>query len=123
MKTYPAYTKGRPTYQQTPATPGAYLISYGGKIQYVGFSGYNVVKTAYRHFQNWNDPRQYRATFPKTARILIIPTRSAKRAKAIEETLIAKYNPTQNTYYTPDPLPVVDLSTLSPWAPDDPTPF
>lgn len=91
MKFNPAYTNRQPYYSQSNPTPGAYLIKYNGEIKYVGFSTYNVVKTAYRHFQKWQSD-QYRATFPKSAGILIFPTKTAKRAKQLERMLQLKYN-------------------------------
>lgn len=91
MKFYPAYKNNRPTFKQTEPTAGAYLIRYQGQIQYVGYSATNVVKTAYRHFQQWNDPRQYRATFPKTADIHFYFTSDPSKAAKRERTWIIKY--------------------------------
>lgn len=117
MKLYPAYSKGRPTFKQTQPTAGAYLIFHNGSVQYVGSSRTNVVKTAYRHFQRWNDPTQYRATFPKTARIAFFFTTSPKRAAQMERNLIEKYLPSKNTNF-----PDIPVTT---WLPDqsEPAPF
>ena len=101
MILYPAYSRNKPTFKQTKPTPGAYIIKHRDKL-YIGYSGYNVVKTAYRHFQKWSD-NQFRAVFPKKAQIAIIPTKTAKRAAQIERSLILKYQPYLNTYI---PAPV-----------------
>jgi hypothetical protein len=63
------------------------------KILYVGFSGYNLYKTIYRHFQSWNDRTQYRATFDKKNsdfQIQIIFCKP-KQAQRLEEYFIKKY--------------------------------
>lgn len=98
MKFYPAYTNRRPTYKKgNKKSPGVYLIKQNGRIMYVGFSLSDVHKTAYRHFQSWNDRTQYRATFPKNALLYILPTTKAK-AKKLEAALIRKHQPAKNTY-------------------------
>ena len=42
---------------------GVYLIKEAGKIVYVGYSETHLDKTAYRHFQTWQDFKQKRATY------------------------------------------------------------
>ena len=96
MKFNPAYSKGRPYYRQGKAYSGVYLIKHRGRVQYVGYSFNNVVKTAYRHFQRWEDPQQFRATFPKTAELLILPVRK-QAVEKVEAYLIGKYQPEKNT--------------------------
>lgn len=91
MKFYPAYTNGKPTFKREAPTAGAYLIKHNGQIRYVGYSAGNVLKTAYRHFQAWNDPIQHRVTFPKTARIAFVFTQTAERARQLERQWINKY--------------------------------
>lgn len=61
------------------------------KIAYVGYSGSNLYKTIYRHFQRWVDG-QYRATFSKGAgwQLQIIFC-SPKQAQRLEEYFIKKY--------------------------------
>ncbi|MEL6193937.1 MAG: GIY-YIG nuclease family protein [Bacteroidota bacterium] len=49
----------------TKACCGVYIIrsKQTKKILYVGFSGKDLYKTLYRHFQSWEDPKQYRTTY------------------------------------------------------------
>lgn len=113
MKFYPAYSKNRPTFKASKGTPGVYLIMKDKQIQYIGYSADNVVKTAYRHFQRWNDPKQFRATFPKNARIAFIFTKSVKRAQQLERSLIIKhgfnkYGNLFNTYVPSNPFEIDD---------------
>jgi hypothetical protein len=74
---------------------GVYFIrnKKTNKILYVGFSGYNLYKTIYRHFQSWQDRRQYRATFDKknTDYQLQIIFCKPKQAQRLEEYFIKKY--------------------------------
>lgn len=62
------------------------------KVLYVGYSGYNLYKTIYRHFQKWTD-RQYRATFDKKNNDyqLQIIFCSPKQAQRLENYFIKKY--------------------------------
>ena len=61
------------------------------KIAYVGFSGSNLYKTIYRHFQRWVDG-QYRATFSKNSgwQLQIIFC-NPKQAQRLENYYIKKY--------------------------------
>ena len=71
-----------------------FIFSPIGALVYIGYSGYNLYKTITRHFQSWDDPKQYRAEYSKNRGYLIsiiycTPARAAK----IEPLLIAKYKP------------------------------
>ena len=75
---------------------GVYLIKQGSEIIYVGFSGSNLHKTLYRHFQTWNDRAQERKVFKKTGykiRVIFCPT---SKAYKLEKLLIEKYKPKHN---------------------------
>ncbi len=79
--------------------PGVYIVRKGKKIVYIGHSQSNVYKTLYRHFQSWNDRSQKRVTYPKfsptlTVRIVLCTTKQAPR---LENILIRKYKPVDNT--------------------------
>jgi hypothetical protein len=87
------------------ATCGVYLIrnQYTGQIVYVGHSRSNLDKTAYRHFQSWDDPTQYRASYPSgkgfDMRVILVP---CQYAALIEAHYIQKYVPEDNDKkYTP----------------------
>jgi excinuclease UvrABC nuclease subunit len=78
-------------------TPGVYMIYKGKKLLYVGFSGSNLYKTMYRHFQSWNDPTQIRVTYdPFKIKVCVIYTETAEEADILEKALILKYKPKDN---------------------------
>lgn len=90
------YKNGKPFY--TAQIPGVYIIFKKNEIVYVGYSGYNVYKTLYRHFQSWNDPVQVRVTYNKTdpnIKVRVIYCNSRK-AKNLESALIIKFEPKDN---------------------------
>lgn len=90
------YLNGKPYY--TAQRPGTYLIYRAGRLVYVGFSSYNVYKTLYRHFQNWNDPQQVRIVYDKNdpdIKVRVIYT-TAARARKLEKAIIIKYQPKNN---------------------------
>lgn len=78
---------------------GVYMIyDKNSTLRYVGFSGYDVYKTMYRHFQSWNDPRQIRVTYPRFGgyKVRLIYCSTAKQAAKLEKALILKYSPPDN---------------------------
>ena len=78
---------------------GCYLIrDKNNTIVYVGYSGSQLQKTLYRHFQSWNDPKQYRATFPKTGYTVRVIFTTAKQAERLEKYLIQRYKPKYNNF-------------------------
>ena len=90
------YQNGKPYY--TAQKPGTYLIYRNGLLVYVGYSSYNVYKTLYRHFQNWNDPQQVRIVYDKNdpnIKVRVIYT-TAARARKLEKAIIIKYQPKDN---------------------------
>lgn len=92
------YINGKPRYK-TRKRPGVYVIYKNGDPVYVGYSGSDVYKTMYRHFQSWNDPRQIRTTYSPTDEkitIRVVYTRTAKQASDLEYGLIVKYQPQDN---------------------------
>ena len=95
-KEFKPYTGDKCTLKTTGA--GCYLIRKGSKIVYVGYSGTDLKKTMYRHFQTWNDPTQQRVVYKQLNEITcrVIFTDTAKRAQLLEEALILKYKPRDN---------------------------
>ena len=90
------YKNGRPFY--TAKKSGVYLIFRNSTLRYVGYSGYNVYKTLYRHFQSWNDPTQIRSVYSPTdqqIKVRVIYCNNSK-AKKLESALIIKYQPIDN---------------------------
>lgn len=101
QKWFKVYVKEGNQYRPNPAlkikSPGIYFIkNTTGEICYIGFSGYNVEKTLFRHFQDWNDKHE-RITYDgrRNYKARIITTTKAKAA-VIEKVLILKYRPKDN---------------------------
>ena len=61
----PPYTKDGKTNFPLRKKSGVYLIKKKdlGSIVYVGFSGSDLYKTMYRHFQQWTHPQQPVVTY------------------------------------------------------------
>lgn len=97
----PAYINNRPNpalVRSNYKKPGVYLIKVNGKLKYIGYSFTNVYKSFTRHFQRWDDPRQIRVTYPKTAYVTarLIYTNTGIQAMNLEKALILKYKPEDN---------------------------
>lgn len=83
-------------------------------LRYVGFSGVDVYKALYRHFQVWNDrqanrgERSERVTFspPGSYRVRVVYTRTKAEAVELEQALIIKHQPPDN----PDKLELYALT-------------
>lgn len=74
---------------------GVYIFRKNGVIKYIGYSGKNLYKTMYRHFQKWEDS-QYRAVFKKNeVEVRIIET-TEQQAPRVERFLIRKFKPEFN---------------------------
>lgn len=84
---------------------GVYMIrsEQNGEIVYIGHSKSSVYKTMFRHFQEWDDPSQYRATYSPGGgyRVRIIPTRK-DRADKLERYLIRRIKPRDAKQKYPD---------------------
>lgn len=95
----PYGASGRTTFPARERT-GVYLVFRGGALHYVGFSGSDVYKALYRHFEQWNDAsrERKRATFPRggTTRVRVVYTDSAEQAARLETALIVRYRPPGN---------------------------
>ena len=75
---------------------GVYFIKEGDQIIYVGYSGSQLCKTIYRHFQSWNDKQQERYIYPHSCKVRVIFLNSAKRAAELEKYLVKKLRPRDN---------------------------
>ena len=96
----PYTKKGVQTLKDTGA--GVYLIKRKStkKVTYIGYSGDNVKKTMYRHFQSWDDSRQKRVSYhlqPGAYSCRVIWCKTANEASNLEEALIIKLKPSDNT--------------------------
>jgi excinuclease UvrABC nuclease subunit len=112
-----AYNKqGKPNFPDIKNKSGVYLIANTkNKIVYVGYSGSNLYKTMYRHFQSWDDDKQVRATFPKKGYKVRLVFMSKSKAQKLEKALILKYKPKGN----PDKLKGYQLSKTEETIQDD----
>ena len=84
------------------------------KLRYVGYSGVDVYKALYRHFQEWNDKRadrgerSERITYAPAGsyRVRVVYTRTKAEAVELEQALILKHQPPDN----PDKLELYELT-------------
>lgn len=93
----PYLSNGRANLPNIPR-PGVYMIYQNNQIVYIGYSGTNIYKTLYRHFQKWNDG-QTRIVYNKndeSIKIRVTYTNSAYRAYKLERALIVKHAPRDN---------------------------
>lgn len=92
------YHQGKPAFSTPSPQPGLYVIRTArGKVTYVGYSQSNVKKTAYRHFQHWQERGHQHATYEKdTHRIRFILGIPANRLHAYEQALIRRLQPVDN---------------------------
>lgn len=97
LKDAPPYTNGKPTFKKR-RQPGCYLIFKHGELRYVGYSGADLYKALYRHFQTWNDSTQVRVQYTNLAGITVrvIYTNTKQQASRLEKALIIKLKPTDN---------------------------
>ena len=89
-----------------PALPLSYVNGQSGvyiirdeatkHIVYIGYSGTNLYKTLYRHFQSWEDKSQVRFTYPKTGYTVRLIFASKRRAARMEKFLIKLLRPRDN---------------------------
>lgn len=77
---------------------GVYLIYNDTELRYIGYSGTDVYKTMYRHFQSWKDKTQVRVTYKniKYVKCRIVYCNNSKQAEELERALIVKYKPIDN---------------------------
>jgi excinuclease UvrABC nuclease subunit len=77
---------------------GVYIIKRNStnEIIYVGYSGNNLYRTIYRHFQEHNDKEQERFLFTKYSCTIRVLLSTPIQAEKWEKVLILKYNPKFN---------------------------
>jgi len=112
FKFLPPYKKdGKTNFPQTVNRTGIYVIKENGKIVYVGFSGYNLYKTMYRHFQSWHHKTQdvvsYKSLMSRNEYTVRVVYCTTKQAAALEKALIKKHRPRDNEMkYKINELPI-----------------
>jgi uncharacterized short protein YbdD (DUF466 family) len=119
LRTRAPYTAaGKTTLRATWQRSGVYRIFENGKLVYVGFSGTNLYRTMYRHFQEWNHPGQPVVTYAGkrkkyTVQVTLCPP--AKAAK-LERAIIIRNRPKDNpNKYPGQKLTDKELETYNDW--------
>jgi len=96
----PYKQNGRTTFPESMERPGVYLIKLDGQLSYVGFSGSDLYKALYRHFQRWNDKRAPRVVYPPSLRarctVRVVYCNTAAQAAQLEKALILFHKPKDN---------------------------
>jgi len=92
------YDKNNKTTFNIRRVPGVYVVkTYEGQILYVGFSGTDLYKALYRHFQSWRDKRQQRVVFDReNVLVRVIYCNNATTAARLEKALIIRLKPSEN---------------------------
>ncbi|MCU0439150.1 MAG: hypothetical protein MUC49_14730 [Raineya sp.] len=101
---FPPYNeKGKTNFKNfTDNKKGVYFIRKQdtNEILYIGHSKSDLYKTAYRHFQSWEDKKQYRVTYPKRkyeiAFAVTNPNLDDNKIVEIEKYFILLLNPKDN---------------------------
>lgn len=97
--TAPYTSDGKTTFNDAVGKSGVYIIKEHGTIVYVGYSGKNLYRTLYRHFQQWNHKYQQVTTYAGNNRnnytVRIIYT-TPHQAERLEAYLVNKYQPRDN---------------------------
>lgn len=89
---------GKATFNNIDKKSGIYLIKENNTIVYIGYSGTNLYKTMYRHFQQWKHRSQEVVTYAGkrhkyTVRVVLCTPAQAAR---LERALIVKHQPRDN---------------------------
>ena len=97
----PYNSEGKTTFGNIKNKSGVYIIKENNKIVYVGYSGKNLYRTLYRHFQQWNHTGQEVITYANKLnnndyKVRVITTTPAQ-AYRLEIYLINKLKPRDNT--------------------------
>jgi len=92
---------GKTTFANAKNKSGVYLIKENGKVVYVGYSGNNLYRTLYRHFQQWNHSGQevvsYKSKLSRNNYTVRVVYCTASQAAKLESALIVKHQPRDNT--------------------------
>jgi excinuclease UvrABC nuclease subunit len=88
---------GKTNIKEAIERAGVYMIYKDRQLRYIGHSSSNIYKTLLRHFQNWDDPKQIRVTYPQTPlyKVTIIFT-TEQQAPRLERWMIKRYKPIDN---------------------------
>lgn len=127
------YTRNGRTTFPARQRPGVYVIRKAGKLRYIGYSGSDVYKAMYRHFQVWNDrsrpePRVvYRNLADVSVRVIY--TNTSAQAARLERALIVRFAPPDNPQQlldlenTQTDERLMDQAANADWLPVEDVPF
>lgn len=93
------YKKKRTSFPETKGKSGVYLIKENDKLVYVGYSGNNLYRTMYRHFESWSHKSQEVVTYAGKLRnryLVRVILCTAAQAARLERMLIIKHLPRDN---------------------------
>lgn len=101
LRARPPYNAaGKTNYPFIRKKTGIYIIRENGKIVYIGYSGIDIYRTMYRHFQSWNHRGQVVITYVDklsskkyTVQVTLC---SPAKAEKLERTLVIKHQPRDN---------------------------
>ncbi len=101
-KFVPPYRKaGKTTFPETINRSGVYLSKENNKLVYIGFSGSNLYKTMYRHFERWHHKGQevinYFGKDKRNTYSVRVVLCTAIQAMKLERVLIKKHKPRDNS--------------------------
>jgi predicted GIY-YIG superfamily endonuclease len=94
----PYKPNGRTTFGAAQSKTGVYLIKENDVVVYVGYSGSDIYRTLYRHFQYWNHRTQETISYAGKRKDYTVRIVFCSKADAIrlERGLILKHNPRDN---------------------------
>ena len=97
---YKFHQRGRDSTQfNLKFVSGVYLIYEKGKVVYIGASDFNLYKSLYRHFEQWNDNRGWKhLTFDKDKVLVEVIYCNPENSRLLADELILKYKPIYNKY-------------------------
>jgi len=95
----PYLSDGKTTFKNALNKSGVYLIKENGKVVYVGYSGNNLYRTMYRHFQQWTAGQHvvsYANRLKRNDYKVRVIYCTATQAGKLEKALIHKHQPRDN---------------------------
>lgn len=112
-KWFEPYDGNRTTFAATQGKAGVYIIKENNQIVYVGYSGSNLYRTMYRHFEQWNAKQTVNVYDGKSGnyKCRVILTTPAQ-ASRLETALIIKHQPRDNQHKLNNILSNADVSIL-----------
>lgn len=122
---YPPYAaNGSTNFRYTSEKPGVYMIYRNERLVYIGYSGNNLYRTMYRHFQRWSCKKcnlkwigisYYSQMSSHKFTVRVCLTNTATQAANLEKALILKYQPADNKDKLQNYAPTKAIDTIEQW--------